>query len=194
MTNNRRTVSMPESWRGPVDDFLDFKRAGALSTAELLATRSRAMVGFAAKQCDKLLRGEFCLKLVVIGTFEREYALLTCKGVVNHLLRLGIGQRFGCLFAVLFVSFILVVVSFWFQQFGSRFNGKLAAHAAQGVLVFGIKRNEPCLRIVVQFEFVGHAGSHFGAHLGAVAVLFVLLLCCGSGAHAQCQGYEQGNH
>lgn len=31
MTNNRRTVSMPESWRGPVDDFLDFKRAGGVS-------------------------------------------------------------------------------------------------------------------------------------------------------------------
>lgn len=31
MTNNRRTVSMPESWRSPVDDFLDFKRAGGVS-------------------------------------------------------------------------------------------------------------------------------------------------------------------
>lgn len=31
MTNNRRTVSMPEAWRGPVDDFLDFKRAGGVS-------------------------------------------------------------------------------------------------------------------------------------------------------------------
>lgn len=31
MTNNRRTVSMPESWRGPVDDFLDFKRSGGVS-------------------------------------------------------------------------------------------------------------------------------------------------------------------
>lgn len=31
MTNNRRTVSMPESWRGPVNDFLDFKRAGGVS-------------------------------------------------------------------------------------------------------------------------------------------------------------------